>query len=245
MIGSAKTFLKKLLNVHPTPKKVFLQNHYYLEITRRRLEHLASLGLDLADSTVLEVGAGGGGLTGFFLDCGSRVISTDAREENLELLKLRHPSVTVKRLDLDEPDHTVHDTFDVICCYGLLYHLGQPARAIQFMFEHCRKILLLETRVSFGDGEFLNPSSESTENPALSFSGHCCEPTRKWVYRELNRRFEFVYLPITQPNHVEFPADWTTPPPHRSPARSIFIASKRKLDNPLLTEEIPSHQVRC
>ncbi len=244
MISSLKTYLKKRLNIKVTPKKVFLQNRYYLEITQRRLEHLANLGLDFTAS-LLEAGAGGGALTGFFLARASCVTCVDAREENLELLKSQHPAAQVKRLDFEQPDHTLNDTFDIICCYGLLYHLGKPANAIQFMSEHCRKMLLLETRVSSGDGEFLNPSSESTENPALSFSGHCCEPTRKWVYRELKRNFEFVYLPLTQPNHVEFPIDWTALQPRLHPTRSIFIASRHQLTNPLLTEEIPVYQTRC
>lgn len=243
MFQPIKQLLKKFVKIKLTPKKVFLTDHYQ-RINQRRLEHLASLGLNFAGSTVLEVGAGIGDHTGFFLDRGCQVVSTDAREENLNILKSRHPAVTAKRLNLDQPDHAVNDAFDIVYCYGLLYHLRKPAEAIQFMSQHCRKMLLLETCVSFDGGESVNPSFEPAENPAFSFSGHCCRPTRKWVYRELKRHFEFVYLPVTQPNHVEFPVDWVTLPSGSHLTRSIFIASRQKLTNSLLTEEIPTLQTK-
>ncbi|MBI4372166.1 MAG: class I SAM-dependent methyltransferase [Candidatus Omnitrophica bacterium] len=243
MISLLKQFLKKFVKIKLTPKKVFLTDHYQ-RINQRRQEHLASLGLKLSGLTVLEVGAGIGDHTGFFLDRGCQITSTDAREENLNLLRSRHPNVTVKRLNMDQPDHALNDVFDMVYCYGLLYHLRHPAEAIQFMARHCRNMLLLETCVSFNDGDAVNSSFETSENPAFSFSGHCCRPTRKWVQRELKRHFEFVYLPLTQPNHVEFPADWVTPPSGPHLTRSIFIASREKLINPLLTEEIPRVQTK-
>src|SRR5260221_131264 len=49
----------------------------------RRLEHLASLGIDLFDKSVLEVGAGIGDLTSFFLDRGCTVTSVEARADNV------------------------------------------------------------------------------------------------------------------------------------------------------------------
>jgi 16S rRNA A1518/A1519 N6-dimethyltransferase RsmA/KsgA/DIM1 with predicted DNA glycosylase/AP lyase activity len=57
---------------------------YYQRFNARRLEHLATLGLDLWDKTVLEVGAGVGDLTSFFLDRGCKVTSVEARAENIQ-----------------------------------------------------------------------------------------------------------------------------------------------------------------
>ncbi len=42
------------------------QSEHYQRHNEKRLEHLASLNLPIADSTVLEVGAGIGDHTGFF-----------------------------------------------------------------------------------------------------------------------------------------------------------------------------------
>jgi hypothetical protein len=51
-------------------------------------------------------------------------------------------------------------------------------------------------------------------------------------------------MPITQPNHEEFPIDWSSPPSTKTLTRSIFIASRCKLTNNLLVEAIPMKQRR-
>lgn len=163
MIQAAKSIIKKALRIKPSPRDAFLYFEY-LRHDQRRLEHLASLGLSIAGSSVLEVGAGIGGHTSFFLDRGCQVVSTEARPENLEVLRLRYPGIQVKRLDLDNPDSSLEETFDIVHCYGVLYHLKEPVGAIEYMSARCRKLLLLETCVSFGDEESVNlcPEPEGT-----------------------------------------------------------------------------------
>jgi 2-polyprenyl-3-methyl-5-hydroxy-6-metoxy-1,4-benzoquinol methylase len=53
------------------------------KINEARLKHLDSLGLELTNSKVLEVGSGIGLLTGFFENLGCEILSTDARAENV------------------------------------------------------------------------------------------------------------------------------------------------------------------
>ena len=244
MIGRAKNIIKKMLKIRTPPVKAFHSDHYQLH-NQRRQEHLATLGLDIAGSTVLEVGAGVGDHTGFFLDRRCQVVSTDARPENLEILGLRYPQLQVSQLDLDCPHAaTIKAGFDIVYCYGLLYHLKRPAEAIDFMAARCRKMLLLETCVSSGDGESINPCKEHAESPSQSVSGVGCRPTRKWIYNQLKGHFECVYMPITQPDHEEFPLDWSSVSSPNTLVRSIFIGSRYKLTNPLLVEDIPMHQKR-
>lgn len=221
----------------------FNSSHYQRH-NQRRLEHLASLGLDINNSSVLEVGAGIGDHTSFFLDRECRVLSTEGRLENLEILRTRFPNLDVRHLDLDNPDLTMSNLFDIVYCYGLLYHLQKPAEAIAFMSRCCGKMLLLETCVSFGDEELINPCLEPAEAPSQAISGQGCRPTRNWVYNQLIKYFDFVYMPITQPNHEEFPVDWTSPPTIETLTRAIFIASRQQLDNPLLVKDIPLKQIR-
>ncbi|MBD1927049.1 class I SAM-dependent methyltransferase [Trichocoleus sp. FACHB-90] len=226
-----------------SPIDVFNSYHYQRH-NQRRLEHLVSLGLDIAGSSVLEVGAGIGDHTNFFLDRGCQVVSTEARPENLEILNLRYPHITVRHLDLDNPDPTFNELFDIVYSYGLLYHLKNPIEAIEFMSRCCRKMLLLETCVSFGEEELINPCTEPAESPSQAVSGQGCRPTRKWVYNQLKQYFDFVYMPITQPHHEEFPIDWASPPTTEILTRAVFIASRKKLNNQLLTENIPLKQKR-
>ena len=63
------------------PETAF-RNPAYLRMNARRLEHLAGLGLPIAGRDVLEVGAGIGDLTSFFLDRGCQVTAIEPRAEN-------------------------------------------------------------------------------------------------------------------------------------------------------------------
>jgi len=227
---------------HQTIVNAF-HSHFYQRHNRRRQEHLASLGLDLTRCSVLEVGAAIGDHTDFFLDRGCAVMSTEARPESVELLRARfpeadYPNVRVRLLDLDHPDAAFTERFKIVYCYGTLYHLGRPAEAIEYMAGHCDDLLLMETRVSFGEGEAVNPCEESPINPVQSVWGTGCRPTREWVYRQLCRHFAYVYMPRTQPSHEEFPTDWTTPPPPDLRIRSIFVASRRPLDSDQLVQGV-------
>lgn len=234
------------LEIQPTfaPPVQSFQNAHYLRHNQRRQEHLASLGLDLFDASVLEVGAGIGDHTSFFLDRGCQVVSTEGRPDNFDVLYQRYPGLEVRLLDLDNPEPDWQQDFDIVYCYGLLYHLHQPETAIEFMSKHCQRLLLLETVVSAGEGEAINLCSEPANSPTQSISGIGCRPTRAWVYQQLKQRFEYVYMPITQPNHEEFPLDWTADFSQAGLTRSVFIASRSPICNPLLLESIPMQQQR-
>jgi len=148
---------------------------------------------------------------------------------------------------MENPDLTLTDKFDIVYCYGLLYHLTTPAQAIAYLSARCRELLLLETCVSPGEEDTINLCQETAINPSHAISGMGCRPTRRWLYSHLKQHFEFVYLPITQPNHEEFPVDWTNPVNTRDPVgliRSVFIASRQHLTNSLLVEMLPVQQQR-
>ena len=223
------------------PRRAFWSAHY-LRINQRRQEHVVSLQLPLAFRSVLEVGAGIGDHTSFFLDRGCRVVTTDGRAGNVKLLRRRYPELPVRLLDLDDPDRDFRDTFDVVYCYGTLYHLRRPAEAIAYLAARTEALLLLETAVSFGTDAHVYLESERRRSPSQAVSGVGCRPTRAWVRQELARHFEHVYLSRTQPWHEEFPLNWARERPGL--ARAVFVAARQPLDVPSLVEEIPDVQVR-
>jgi hypothetical protein len=212
----------------------------YKEINKARLEHLASLNLELANSTVLEVGAGVGYLTSFFENLNCQVLSTDARKENVIEHKVRFPHRNVEVLDLDSPKKTFLGKFDIVFCYGTLYHLSNPSSAIEKMSRMCEKIFLLETCVDNADNGEINLTSE-LDLEDQSFHGLGCRPGRDWIMAKLKLHFPYVYITASQPNNPDFPVNWPVFNPKRS-TRSIFIASRNKIDNPLLLENIPDKQ---
>ena len=151
---NAKTLKRRVENalkelIAPQDKVPF-HSFYVLRHTQRRQEHLATLGLPIAGASVLEVGAGIGDHTSFFLDRNCDVVITEPREINLSVIRSRFPDNTVVRLNLDKPDSEClsKQKFDIVYCYGVLYHLSNPEGALEFMAKCCRKMLLVDTCVS-------------------------------------------------------------------------------------------------
>jgi len=126
------------------------RNASYQRHNHRRLEHLASLGLDLVSKSVLEVGAGVGDHVFFFLDRNCAVVSLEARDENCQLFtetiqaaetsgygKASH--VKLVQGDAESLNAAISENFDIVYCYGLLYHLEDPEAALRAMACCCWK----------------------------------------------------------------------------------------------------------
>ena len=216
------------------PEHAFHSNHT-LRLTARMLEHLATLRLPLANRTVLEVGAGIGDYSTYFLDRGCQVTITDIREENLTYLRARFPAGNVQRLDLEAPIPLDDAPFDIVLCYGVLYHLSNPANALAYLAKNCKEILLLSTVVSFDNEATLTLVREDRTKFSQAFHGVGCIPARRWVFNQLQAHFPYVYVPTTQPNHEQFPLNWADPLDHAGLTRAIFIGSRQSLANELLS----------
>lgn len=234
--------------------------HLYKRHNNRRQEHLASLNLPIHGKSVLEVGAGAGDHSSFFVDRECDIMITEARESNFAAVKawrepltriaksigltLQKPptKVEIGKLDMDKPPVN-YPKYDIIYNYGLLYHLQRPAQSLKFCADHC-DMLLLETCISFGDTAQLNPIIEKKQNITQSYTGGGCRPTRRYIFDELKKHFPHVYIPKTQPHHPAFPINWKEPKHRVAFVRAVFIASKTPLNNPLLVEGIPMQQTR-
>ena len=216
-------------------------------INAARLDHLASLGLPLHDRRVLEVGAGIGLLTEFFIDRGCSVLSTDARSENVAEMRRRYPAREVTQLDLERADDVAAaGTFDIAYCYGTLYHLSNPEIVLRALAQ-VSSMLLLETCCTPGDTEDVNIVLEDLAVKNQASSGLGCRPTRPWVLRRVRDLWGHAYVPITQPSHREFPLVWSDLPREVRPTdntRAIFVGSRPPLDSALLTEDLPDVQLR-
>jgi hypothetical protein len=132
------------------------------------------------------------------------------------------------------------EQFDVVHCYGLLYHTSDPANVIRLLAAHSSSLILLETCVA-ATRKGINPVEENGAVMTQAIDGHGCRPSREWTFAELRRVMPYVYMPLTQPAHDQFPLDWTNPPAD-GPTRAIFIASRVPLRNDVLVETIPLRQ---
>jgi FkbM family methyltransferase len=223
----------------------------YLRINARRLEHLAGLGLPIAGRDVLEVGAGIGDLTSFFLDRDCSVTAIEPRPENRAFFAAQYgeaassPTGRLRILPGDASRLAVHGAVaphPVLFCYGLLYHLDRPLDALREMAASCSDLLLLETRVSYAADERLEAEEEDAADPTNAVSGRGCLPSRRWVYARLAELFPHVYVPLTQPAHPQFHLDWRRPEPPPGRHRAIFVASRRELVNSVLHRGVPDLQ---
>jgi SAM-dependent methyltransferase len=199
-----------------------------LEINEARLAHLASLELPIEGRRVLEVGAGVGRLTSFFLDRGCSVVVTEARAENVDELRRRLPTVDASEADVEESlEH--FGSFDVVFCYGLLYHLESPLRALRNMAAVCTDLLLIETMVCDARLPVLRLEDETTSvNQALGGLAH--RPSPSYLAVALNRvGFDHVYAAAHPPDHPDYRFSWVDNlDTARDGAllRGIFVASR-------------------
>lgn len=237
--------LKKLVKSFLAYPEFEFRSDRYVRHNARRLEHLSSLRLLVSGKTVLDVGAGIGDHASYYIDRGCKVTITDGRPENIKNLQKRYPAEEIFMLDMEKPEPVKGAPFDVVHVYGLLYHLGNPTEALSYLSGVCREVLFLETCVSYGEESAINLVSEHKELFSQSCSGVGCRPTRRWIFDELKKHFPYVYLPKTQPNHEEYPTDWSKKPEDSNVlTRSVFIASRVPLTNAMLSPELLIKQIR-
>jgi len=203
-------------------------------INKARLDHLDSLGLPLDGRTVLDVGSGPGHLAQYFVARGCDVLSTDAREENVRRLQELYPGHQADTIDVERDSLDALGRFDVVFCYGLLYHLESPVLALRKLASVCDDLLLVETMVCDSPLPVLRLEDEYLSlNQALRGIAH--RPSPAWVAMVLDRiGMHNVYLAAEPPAHPDYRFDRlhgleTARDGHL--LRAVFVASWNALDN--------------
>jgi len=203
--------------------------------------------LPIAGKTVLEVGAGPGDHTSFFLDRECAVTCTEAREDLLDIIQARYGNIASHVWNLESPPPSGIPKHQIVYAYGILYHTSDPGIVLKHLSSLCNEFLLLETCVSYGDDESINITNEIIDDPTQAVGGIGCRPTRPWVFKSLQNLFPYVYLTKTQPWHEEFPIHWgDNNPDHKIELkRAIFIGARAPLNNNQLSLHLLDRQERC
>jgi SAM-dependent methyltransferase len=210
-----------------------------LALNRARMAHLESIGLALHGKRVLDVGCGVGHLAQSFLRWGCEVVCVDGREENIASLRSRYPGLEAHVADVQTDPLTRYGRFDVVFCYGLLYHLANPLAGLRNIVSACSDLLLLETLVCDCARPALCLVDEpKTYNQALDFLA--CRPSPGYVVMALNRLgIPHVYAPSEPPDHPDFQFDWKDDLDYARdghPIRCVFVGSRRELFRPGLPD---------
>jgi SAM-dependent methyltransferase len=137
----------------------------------RRCLHIVQgfLGADLGGLRVLDLGAGEGGLSLELAARGARVVAVEGRRANLAKLEL---AAQVRGLDVEQRCQDVRqlqagERYDVVLCFGLLYHLdaASAVRLLQTIGAVAERLFVLDTHFSL-------PASEVVDVGGVSLRGH-------------------------------------------------------------------------
>ena len=208
-----------------------------------RLRWLEASGLPVSDSRVLDVGAGIGHFTAFYRSRGCTVVAIDGRPENVAELARRHPDVQASVADVQDLNPVTYGVFDVIHCFGLLYHLDSPVAALRRFEKMCRHFIVLETMVCDSSRPVMVLADE-TKSFSQAMHGLGCRPSPSFLAVALNRvGFSCVYGATEPPQHRDFQFEWRddlSTNRNGVPLRCVVVASRDPLDLPSLTPFIES-----
>jgi len=193
--------------VTASPRTIFDQDHYLKLIeargeTIRRIVNELMPALNL--STALDAGCGLGFFAKILHDAGLTVQGFDGRIENVTEASSRFPQVTFQQTDVQDIEVRKLGEFDLVLCFGLLYHLESPMSAIRNLRALTRKALLLES-MCFPEEE---PWMVLREEPSLedqSLTDIAFYATEGCLVRMLYRSgFAAVYRVALLPDHDDF-----------------------------------------
>lgn len=198
--------------------------HHYQRLIHAREEVIRNLvgrlGPAMGLKTALDVGAGLGFFSQTLLDCGLAVRGFDGRAENVAEARKRFPHIVFNQADVQDHSILGLGRFDLVLCFGLLYHLENPLLAVRHLRALTDKCLLLESMCVPDD----NPSMLLRAEPSETDQGLtdiAFYPSENSLITMLYRAgFNFVYRVAPLPKHDDFRETFE----HRR-KRTVLLAS--------------------
>jgi SAM-dependent methyltransferase len=178
-------------------------------------------------TSALDVGCGYGYFSNWLKDQGLRVTAIDGRRDNIAEASRRYPAIEFKTFDIEDPSVAALGSFDLVLCFGLLYHLENPFRAVRNLCALSRLYLVIETQIAPYELPTIQLIEEGVAiNQSLAYTA--CVPSESCLVKMLYRAgFPTVYSAIHLPDHPDF---------HRSVFRRrlriVLLASKQEFDHP-------------
>ncbi|MFN3975386.1 MAG: FkbM family methyltransferase [Dehalococcoidia bacterium] len=180
--------------------------------------------------TALDCGTGFGYFARYLHDKGLEVTAFDVRPENIETAKRRHAGIRFLVGNIEDPSITQLGSFDVVVCFGLIYHLENPFLAIRHLYALTGRYLFLEGQVApFPVPGALLMRETSAIDQSLRFVA--LMPSEQGLVHMLYYAgFSNVYRPDALPDHPDFRSSIG-----RKRVRTMLVACKGALDLPGLT----------
>lgn len=188
-------------------KLVFDQPHYdRLNAARgeRVRELLQELQPRLGLRTAIDVGCGTGYFSGMLQSMGFGVTGVDGRQENVEESQRRHPGIVFKQMNAEDASLAQMGKFDLVFCFGLLYHLENPMLAIRNLRAMTEHLLLVESVIFQGSEPVMALIDESPEGDQ-GLNHFAFYPTESCLIKMIYRAgFSSVYELSAPPEHREY-----------------------------------------
>jgi FkbM family methyltransferase len=212
---------------------VFDQSHY-LQLIEARGQFIrrmvSSLAPALGLSTALDAGCGLGFFAQILQQCGLSVRGFDGRVENVEEASKRFPQITFAPGDIQDPAILHLGKFDLVLCFGLLYHLENPLLAIRHLRALTHRGLLLES-MCLPDERPWMLLREERRLEDQSLTDVAFYPSEGCLVKMLYRAgFAAVYRITPLPDHDDF-----RDTPEHSRRRTVLFASPQPLTLPEFT----------
>ena len=198
----------------PAARRLTAARHTFL---LRLLAQLSGLSLH----TALDAGCGVGYFSSFLRERGFKVVAFDGRADNVAEARRRNPEIDFRVADVESPEIFGFGAFDLVLCFGLLYHTENPFRVLRNLHAVTRSLLAIETMCFSGRSPALFLRDEGTVvDQGLRLVA--LYPTEVIVVAMLYRAgFPYVYRSADPPQHPDF-----QPGLFRRRKRTVVIASK-------------------
>lgn len=98
--------------------------------------------------SVVDLGCLEGGYTVELARMGFNALGIEIREESIEKCQYVKDNLCLDNLRFAQDDVRnlrQYGTFDIVFCYGLFYHLDNPAAYLKEMYDSCNGVLILDT----------------------------------------------------------------------------------------------------
>jgi FkbM family methyltransferase len=155
-------------------------------------------------SNALDAGCGVGFFSQTLAECGLNVCGFDARPENVEEAQRRFPGIPFGLANVEDRGVLQLGRFDLVLCFGLLYHLENPLLAIRNLRAITEKCVLLES-ICVPDERPAFLLREEPDQRDQSVTEVSCYPSESGLVKMLYRSgFRNVYRVGELPHHEDF-----------------------------------------
>lgn len=167
---------------------------------------LPALKESLGMKTALDLGCGVGYYAQILHKCGFDVLAVDGRAKNVEEANRRYPHLKFQVADAQDPTLASLGRFDMVFCFGLLYHLENPFRVVRSIAELASKFALIEGMVyPSPEPAMVLMDENNSEDQGLNFMAFY--PSESCLVKMLRRMgFSECYTPTRMPDHPEYRA---------------------------------------